>query len=76
MSAYECGVFLGHKDSKSFLDSKNFQIRPFLRKFSHQNEQKCFWKNKHLYMHSSTQISHAGIIFDADSEFKVRFPIL
>ena len=27
-------------------------------------------------MHSSTQISHAGIIFDADSEFKVRFPTL
>ena len=27
-------------------------------------------------MHSSTQISHAGIIFHADSEFKVRFPIL
>ena len=59
------------------LDSKSFQIRPFLRKFSHQNERKCFffWKNKHLHMHSSTQILHAGIIFDADSEFKVRFPI-
>ena len=55
------------------LDSKSFQIRPFLRKFSHQN---VFWKNKHLHMQSSTQISHAGIIFDADSEFKVRFPIL
>ena len=27
-------------------------------------------------MHSSTQISHAGIIFHADSELKVRFPIL
>jgi len=27
-------------------------------------------------MHSSTQILHAGIIFHADSEFKVRFPIL
>ena len=27
-------------------------------------------------MHSSTQMSHAGIIFDADSEFKVRFPRL
>ena len=27
-------------------------------------------------MHSSTQISHVSIIFDADSEFKVRFPRL
>ena len=27
-------------------------------------------------MHSSTQISHAGIIFDADSELKVRFDFL
>ena len=27
-------------------------------------------------MHSNTQISHEGIIFHADSEFKVRFPIL
>ena len=35
-----------------------------------------FWKNKHLHMHSRTQISHAGIIFDADSEFKIRFPLL
>ena len=32
-------------------------------------------KNEHLYMHSSTQISHAGILFHADAEFKVRFPI-
>ena len=23
-------------------------------------------------MHSSTQMAHAGILFDADSEFKVR----
>ena len=29
-----------------------------------------------LAMHLSTQMSHAGIIFDADSEFKVRFPKL
>ena len=27
-------------------------------------------------MYSSTQILHAGIIFDAESEFEVRFPIL
>ena len=27
-------------------------------------------------MHSSTQISHADTIFDAHSEFKVRFPML
>ena len=35
-----------------------------------------FWENKHLQRHSKTQISHAGIIFDADSELKVRFPML
>ena len=34
------------------------------------------WKNKHLHMHSSTQMSHAGIILDADPEFKVRLPRL
>ena len=31
---------------------------------------------QHSHMHSSTQMSHAGIIFDADSEFKVWFEFI
>ena len=30
-------------------------------------------KNEHLHMHSSTQISHAGIIFHADQNLKCDF---
>ena len=48
----------------------------FWRSFSIKTNENVFWKNTHLHMHASTQISHAGNFFDADSEFKVRFPRL
>ena len=67
----ECVVSLGYKDC---LDLKSFPIR--CESFPIKTNEYVFWKNKHLHMHSSTQILHAGIIFDADSELKVRFSML
>ena len=55
---------------------KIFRFVHFCGSFPIKTNENVFLKNKHLHMHSSTQISHADIIFDADSEFNVRFPRL
>ena len=47
--------------SKDCKHSKSFQFRPFLRKFSHQNEQKCFLKIKGIipaFKHSNFASRH------------------
>ena len=55
---------------------KFFRFVHFCGSFPIKTNENVFLKNKHLHMHSSTQISHTDIIFDADSEFNVRFPEL
>ena len=55
---------------------KFFRFVHFCGSFPIKTNENVFLKNKHLHMHSSTQISHADIIFDADSEFNLRFPRL
>ena len=52
---------------KKFFDSSIFE-----EVFPPNRTKMFFWRNKD--MHSITQISHVGIIFDSDSEFKDRLP--
>ena len=66
-------ISLGHNDNPICVHSKSFKIRPFLRKFSHQNEWKCFLKK--ISTNTCIQAFKLRIIFDADSEFKIRFPM-
>ena len=76
IKTYECMVSLGHNlcHIRILNIQKVFRFVHFWRSFP--IERNVFWKNEHLHMHSSTQTSRTCIVFDADSELKVRFPRL
>ena len=64
--------FIPRKSKKSKPRKKPQKVYRFVYfywSFPIKTNENVFWKNKHLYMNSSTHISHSNIIFDADSAF-------